>query len=211
VSYLALFLTEDATVATERRVLPASEWRRFGEARELVAAMHQQRVVALAEQATAAQRARTDGYTRGYAEGTRRAADELAQRQLQLQARADRERDVLRRQTEASVGVLALEIVRKLAGELPAGELVARLAREAVRQLVDDEPATIVVHPAVAADVRERCEHDAGAGRPLTVTVDEDSALDPLDCRIVTRAGTTLAGLETQLRRLEAAWDEVAR
>ena len=97
--------------------------------------------------------------------------------------------------------------MRKLAGEIDAGELVAALARQAVRQLLDDEPVTLLVHPAMAE--RVRAQADARDAHGPAVAVQEDPTLAPLDCRLVTRSGTTLAGLDVQLRRLEAAWDAV--
>ena len=203
-SYVALFVTEDVNVATARRVLPADELRALGDAHELIATLQASREAQGVRLAVAADSARDAGYAEGLAQGQRAAREEFAREQASLAALAQRERVALRQQAEASVAMLALEVVRKLAGELDAAELVAALARQAVRQLVDDEPVTLVVHPAAAERVRERA---AAGAHGLAISVQEDAGLAPLDCRLVTRSGTTLAGLDTQLRRLESAWD----
>jgi flagellar biosynthesis/type III secretory pathway protein FliH len=205
--YVALFVTEDVNVATAARVLPAEELRALADGRELLLALQSQRESDGVRLAVAADRARDAGYAEGFAAGRAAAREQLAQAQLELEFAAQRERGILRRQTEASVATLALEVVRKLAGEIDAGELVAALARQAVRQLLDDEPVTLLVHPAMAE--RVRAQADAQDAHGPAVAVQEDPTLAPLDCRLVTRSGTTLAGLDVQLRRLEAAWDAV--
>jgi type III secretion protein L len=203
VSYVALFVTEDVNVATARRVLPAAELRALADGRELLAALQTSREADGVRLAVATDRARDAGYAEGLAAGRLAAREQLAKEQAELAVAAQRERVALRQQAEASVAMLALEVVRKLAGELDAAELVAAIARQAVRQLVDDEPVTLVVNPAAVDRVRERT---AGGTHGLAITVQEDAALAPLDCRLVTRSGSAVAGLEIQLRRLESAW-----
>jgi flagellar biosynthesis/type III secretory pathway protein FliH len=203
-SYYALFACDEAAVGTGRRVFAPGELQQLQDAQALLAALQRQREQAEARQAAAFDKARREGAAAGLAEGRLAARRELAQAQLDLAARAQREREALRRQTEATVAMLALEVVRKLAGEIDGAELVAGLARTALQQLVEDEPVTLVVNPKMAARVRERCV--AGGARWPQVVVEEDPALKPFDCRLVTRAGTTLAGLDAQLRRIEAMW-----
>jgi flagellar biosynthesis/type III secretory pathway protein FliH len=205
--YVALFVTEDVNVATAARVLPAEELRALADGRELLLALQSQREADGVRLAVASDRARDAGYAEGFAAGRAAAREQLAQAQLELEFAAQRDRSILRRQTEASVATLALEVVRKLAGEIDAGELVAALARQAVRQLLDDEPVTLLVHPGMAERVRAQADGQDAHGP--AVAVQEDPTLAPLDCRLVTRSGTTLAGLDVQLRRLEAAWDAV--
>ncbi len=202
--YYALFANDEAAVGTGRRVFAPAELHALRDAQALVQALQQQREQAEARQAAALDKARREGLAAGLSEGRLAARRELAQAQLAMAEQAQREREALRRQTEATVAMLTLEVVRKLAGELDAGDLVAQLARTAVQQLIEDEPVTLVVHPKMARRVRERCE--AGGGRWPAVTVEEDPSLKPFDCRLVTRAGTTLAGLDAQLRRIESLW-----
>jgi type III secretion protein L len=208
-SYVALFATEGVSVATDRRVLAPGELQSLQHAQALVQALQAQRELADAQALAAADKARREGYAAGFAAGETAARRQLAQTQVDLASRAQREREALRAQTEATVAMLALEVVRKLAGELDAAELVAALARTAVQQLIEDEPVTLVVHPAVARRVRERCQRAVvGDARWPAVNVEEDATLKPFDCRLVTRAGTTVAGLDAQLRRLEAVWGD---
>ncbi|MEW6704695.1 MAG: FliH/SctL family protein [Pseudomonadota bacterium] len=205
--YIALFASQEASVATRQRVFAPEELQQLQQAQALVQALQRQRELAEARQAAAADKARREGYAAGHAAAESAVRRQLAHTQMELASRAQREREALRRQTEATVAMLALEIVRKLAGELDAAELVAALARTAVQQLIEDEPVTLVVHPKVARRVRERCQAAAkGEARWPVVAIEEDATLKPFDCRLVTRAGTTLAGLDAQLRRIEALW-----
>jgi len=206
-TYVALFTTGDASIATTQRVFPPPQLRTLADVDALMAALHERLASSEARATAAAERARADGLAEGLAHGERTMREALAQRLTSIEAAAQRERAALRAQARSCVAELALEVVRKLAGELDAAELVARLAHQAVAQLLDDEAATLVVHPDVAAAVRERCALRADAGVP-GLAVQEDATLDRLECRLVTRAGTTLAGLETQLRRIESAWAE---
>ena len=206
-TYVALFATEDVSVSTPRRVLSPEDLQTLQEARDLVLVLQKQREEAEARQVAAIDKARREGYAAGFAAGEVASRGQLAQAQLHLAEASQRERRLLRQQTEATVATLALEVVRKMAGELDAADVVAALAKTAVQQLIEDEPVTLVVHPRLASRVRERCLRGHGSdGRWPVVEVQEDETLKPFDCRLVTRAGTTLAGLDAQLRRLEAVW-----
>jgi type III secretion protein L len=204
-SWVALFATDDTNVATTQRVLLPPQLQSLADVDALLGELQQRHATSEARAAAAAERARAEGRAEGRAAGDREAREVLAQALTDIALAAQREREALRAQAQACVGALALEIVRKLAGELDAAELVARLAQHAVHQLLDDEPVTLVVHPGVAAGVRARCAAP-GTVPQRVLAVEEDAALDPLDCRLVTRAGTTLAGLHTQLERVAAAW-----
>jgi len=207
VTWVTLFATGDASIATTQRVFLPPQLRVLADVEALAAVLQERLAASEARAAAAAERARADGHAEGLAHGERTMREVLAQRLTSIEAAAQRERATLRAQAQSSVADLALEVVRKLAGDLDAAELVTRLAHQAVAQLLDDEAATLVVHPGVADAVRERCALRAEAGGP-ELSVQEDAALDRLECRLVTRAGTTLAGLETQLRRIETAWAE---
>jgi len=208
-TFVALFATDDARVATTQRVFRPPQLQALADVDALVAALQERHATSEARAEAAAERARAQAFAEGFARGEREAREALAQRLADIDAAAQRERAALRATAQASVAALALEIVRKLAGELDAAELVTRLAHQALAHLLDDEPPTLVVHPDVASAVRERCALRAVAGSPA-LAVQEDAELDRLECRLVTRAGTTLAGLETQLRRIESAWSEAA-
>jgi flagellar biosynthesis/type III secretory pathway protein FliH len=207
-SYVALFAGWDTSIATTQRVFRPSQLQALADVDELLAALQERHATSAARAAAAAERARADGHAEGFAHGERAAREALARHLTQIEAIAQRERAVLRAQVESCIASLALEIVRKLAGELDAAELVTRLAHQAAAQLLDEEPATLVVHPDLATAVRARCARCADAGGPA-LAVQEDAELDRFGCRLVTRAGTTLAGLETQLRRIERAWSDV--
>lgn len=204
-------------IASERRVLRAAELPLARDAQSLrdrLQALHDEAAARLDAEAAAARRA---GFAQGQAEGRRAAAEEQAQQLLALAESTAAERAALR----AQLATLALQVVRKLAGQLPGDERLVRLADVAARELLDDAPVTLVVHPDDLPAVRTRLDVRAGpasdghgpAATPgwrlpsgLPVTVDGDPLCRPGSCRLETPQGTVDASLHTQLERLEAAW-----
>lgn len=204
-------------IASERRVLRAAELPLAQDAQSLrdrLQALHDEAVARLDAEAAAA---RLTGFTQGQAEGRRAAADEQAQQLLALAESAAAERAALREQLAS----LALQVVRKLAGQLPGDERLVRLADVAARELLDDAPVTLVVHLDDLPAVRARLDGRAGlASRGpsptltpewrlpsgLPVTVEGDPLCAPGSCRLETPQGTVDASLHTQLERLEKAW-----
>ena len=138
--------------------------------------------------------AEADGYAAGLAAGREAAALEAAAGLKVLQTALKEERERLR----ASVGRLALDVVRRIAAELGPDATVAALAQRAVREVLPEQPLTVRVHPDCAGTVSARL-WPLGA----TIEVQGDPALSATDCVLETPQGKTVASLETQLSALE--------
>ncbi len=106
------------------------------------------------------------------------------------------------------LGDLALEVVRRLAGELGAEAMVLGLAREALASPEAAGASTVRVHPEIADAVARalsppdslQTPHDA---RPRAL-VRADASLSLFGCVLETPLGSIDAGLEAQLGRLSA-------
>lgn len=143
----------------------------------------------LADMRGAYERRKADGFETGRREGAAAAAELLAE----TSARVDRYLAGI----ESELIELALGIVRRLAGDLDEGELVARFAREAIGEFRSEHALVVSVAPQNL--YAARCALHAGEDPSRRVTVEADAALGPLDCRVESPFAVVDAGLETQL------------
>lgn len=197
-SFIVLHADRLATVVADDPVVPASEVKRLNDALALFAAGER----ALADAASGAEAtsdvAQGRGYNEGYAAGRAAADAELLDKLIAL-TQAGRKREDERRR---DVARLAIEVVRRIAGEIGPEETVAALARQAALAVMPNAGATVRVAREVHGAVSARLSGLRG------VTVEADASLEPTDCLIETALGTTRAGLETQLAGLERHWSE---
>ncbi len=144
-----------------------------------------------------------EGHAAGKAAGLLAARDDVAAELTAMAREAHRQRMAL----QGSVARLAIQVVRKLAGEVGAPEMVAGLAHTAASDLLPGAALTLWVHSSVVDTVRARLDaaRSAHSGNPLHVEIRADDALGLFDCTLDTACGTTIAGLDAQLKRLEAA------
>lgn len=145
--------------------------------------------------------ARRAGFALGREEGRRLAAEESAAALAALGAEKVREIAAL----QESVGHLALEIVRRVAGELDAGVLLPALVDRAVREVLPDQPVSVRVPPQLVGLVETRLFPINGA-----IEVVGDPDLTELDCVLETANGRVQASLEAQLAALERAFAQDA-
>ena len=183
---------DDATLLTDDPVLPPDAVTRCASAVYLVAAASHMR----AEVESAAARAAAAARDAGYREGEAAAAADVQRRLFALSLDLAAERNRLR----GDVARLAVEVVRRVAGELGEAPLVAALAERATAGLLPDDIATVRVAPGAQAAVRHRLARLHG------VTVTADGTLAPNDCVVETKLGVSHAGLDTQLAAIERAW-----
>jgi type III secretion system HrpE/YscL family protein len=152
--------------------------------------------------------ARTAGFAEGKTAGQRAGRDELAEALAEMTRAAAAERDRLR----GEVGVLALQVVRKLIGQVAPDAVLAGLAAAAVRDMLPTQTLTLFVHPdqtdAVRARLAAATDHGDGPenSNEARIDVQADPNCEPGSCRIETEHGTVDASLETQLARLADAW-----
>lgn len=191
-------------IAADRRVLRAAEVPPLQEAQQLLGEL-----CALLEQEqsrvdAACARGQAEGVAKGLALGRAQSRAELDE----ALARMTRDQELERRRLQQGVAALALEVFRKLLGELPDDERLARLAAQAARELLPARTWRLLVHPAQVASLRNALraiDPDDQAGLAGAEIV-PDADLAETDCRLVTEFGSADAGLATQIERLRAAW-----
>lgn len=195
-SFTLLAADRVATLLADDPVVPAAEIPPLRDALALLAAardLHDTRAAAV-EAATAEGRAagRAEGYRDGCAAGEEAAAALLAD----IAAR-ERRHDAARAQ---EIARLALEVVRRIAGEVGPADTVAALAARAADAVA--APADLIVRVAPSALTATQARLGGRTGLRIVA----DPALDPLDCVVETPLGRARAGLATQLAQIARAW-----
>lgn len=195
-SLLVLHADRFATVVADDPVVPAAGRPALADALALFAEARTVREAAADTAEAARLAAIEEGRAEGLALGRQDAAEEHRAELFRLALRDGEER----RARQAETAALALEIVRRVAGELGDGAVVAALAERAARDLSPDTVALVRVAPANLATVAARLRDRPGLG------VEADDTVGPRDCVVETPLGRTHAGLETQLAQIEAVW-----
>lgn len=187
---------------TDQAVVPADQVRQLTDAAGLLAEAEGRLGSVDALRAEARAEAQAEGYADGLARGREAAAAEAARRLAEMQAAVAAEREAVR----ASIGRLALDVVRRIAADIGPEATVAALAQRAVREVLPDQPLTVRVPSAAVGAVSARLW-------PLGAAIDVqgDDALGPNDCVLDTPAGRTLASLEVQLAAVEAVFTAETR
>ena len=197
----------DTGIASTRRVLRAAEVPLLADAQavrdrlEALCTEQAQRVEAACEQA------RDRGHALGLEQGLQAARDEVAASLAALSRTAEQERLRLRGQLAA----LALQVARKLIGDLADDERLVALAETAARDMLPGSSLALVVHPSHADAVRARlaamARHAGETGEPVPdFELRADPACASDSCRIETEFGSVDASLNAQLSRLAQAW-----
>jgi type III secretion system HrpE/YscL family protein len=193
-------------IASPRLVLRAVEVPLLADASRLCDRIEQLRDDEVRFVAAAGEEARALGRAAGYEEGRREARDEIAATLVALNEAAGRERARLR----GDVAALALQVVRKMVGQVDADDVLVALAQTAARDMIPTQTMTLVVHPQRCEAVRDRLAGATGAaandGAGVRFDVRGDLACAPDTCLIETEHGSVDASLEVQLARLARAW-----
>ncbi len=197
-SFLVLHADRLATALTDDPLVPAANVGRVQDALALLADAGDLRQGAEDAIDAARAAAHAEGFAAGREQGLAAAESE---RQAELFRIALRDSE-LQRERQKDIARLALEVVRRIAGELDDGVMVAGLAERAAAQLAPDSGAVVRVAPAAAEVVRARLNGRAG------LSVEADPLLGDQDCVIETALGRTHAGLDTQLAQIERMWGE---
>jgi type III secretion protein L len=190
-----------ATLVTDDAVIPAREIAALRSASETLTAAASLRDAVVAERDAATAAATAAGYAAGHAAGREAAAAEARAALFDLTLRAADERGRAR----ADVSRLALEVVRRIAGEIGDAATVAALADRAAAELLPDTVAVVRVAPEAREPTADRLQAYPG------LTVLGDAALGATDCVIETPLGASHAGLDVQLAAVERAWSADAR
>jgi len=197
-TFIALLHDPVITLATDQLVLRADEVQPVRDAVQLAERVTQHLEETEEQLNLARQRAHDEGYAAGKAAGLQAGREEIAGELTTLMAAAYQQRLAL----QGSVARLAIQVVRKVAGEIGATEIVAGLAQTAAGELASGTSLRLWVHPTVVESVRARL-NSATEANALHVEIRADETLDPFDCTLSTDCGETVAGLDDQLKRLE--------
>lgn len=193
-SFVLIHADAQATLLRDDPLVPATDVPAFREARDLLDAAAAIRAAATRSAEAEAQTAREEARAAGHAEGLA-AGDDAIRAELLRLAEADAQRSEAQR---ADLARLALEVVRRIAADLGAPDMVAALAARAAAAIAPDPLPVVRVHPDAVDATRVRLGSRA--------TVAGDAALAPTDCVIATPLGEVRAGLDTQLAALARAW-----
>lgn len=179
---------------TDQPIVPANQVRQLGDAAALLSEA-EGRLASVDEfRAAAKAQAEAEGYAAGLAQGREAAAVEVARQVVEMQTALAAEREAIR----ASVGRLALDVVRRITADIGPETTVAALAHRAVREVLPDQPLTVRV-PSLAVGAVSARLWPLGAA----IEVQADDTLGATDCVLETPAGRTLASLDVQLAALE--------
>ena len=185
-----------STLATDDPVIPAASVGPLQDAAAALAGAAALRARAAADAEAAVADGHSAGHAAGYAEGRSATMAEASAELLALTGRADADRARVRN----DVSQLALEVVRRIAGEIGEADTVAALASRAAADLLPDAVATVRVRPEALEATAARLAGNRG------LTVIADPALAFGDCLIETPLGISHAGLDIQLAAVERAW-----
>jgi len=192
------------TIASARLVLRAGEVPALRDAQQLRDELDTLRREQQVRVQAACDAAHAEGLATGLQEGRAQARDEIAATLTALTTTAA-QREAQRR---ADVAALALQVARKLLGEVDDGQRLAALACEAAREMLPAPRLTVRVHPQRSDAVRAQLQHlvarEGDSTPAFEVLADDGCALD--DCRIDSELGSADASLDQQLARLAQAW-----
>lgn len=193
-SLLTLFTSQRGFVATERLVFGSDEVASLERSHELATKLDELLAAETERLADAEASARAAGHQHGLEEGRAQARQELAARVVELERASREHKMALRSRTTR----LAIEIVRKIAGNVAPAKWIASQAVRASEDLIDDSPLTLRVHPDRVDEVRVALD---GNKRSFEgVVADDTLTLDA--CVLDSHVGRVDATLASQLQRL---------
>jgi type III secretion protein L len=130
-------------------------------------------------------------HARGYAEGRAAGAAEAARLVAEIRHGIDQYMESI----EGQIAELALDVVRRILGQLEVGDLVARAAKEAAVDFRRTRFLKITAHPEVVDRVRSTFAGHQGAA----VTIEADPCLAKTACVIASEMAVVDAGIDAQL------------
>lgn len=199
-TYLTLIHDPNTCVASNQLVIPAAELTTaqnaidLGDKLESLLSEEQSRID------SAVRDGYQDGFQRGKEEGFQHKLDELSGRLSELTVLIDQRHCDL----QDSVARIAIQVVRKIAAEVGAREMVFSLAETAAKELVPGETLVVEVSPGMQDEVAEHLASPASkTTRHTYLEVRVNHNLEPFDCVLKTEHGSVIAGLNAQLENLE--------
>jgi len=155
-----------------------------------------------------AQVAYEEAKARGFDEGRAAGAAEAAAIVAETVAKVDQYLASI----EQQVAELSLSIVEQVLGTLADGEIMARVANQALAAFRREKHVRVRVSPAVLEDVQRALSAWPGNDAPGPMLVIEaDPRLEPRQCTIVTEFAVVDASLDAQLTVLRRIFNTVRR
>ena len=154
------------------------------------------------EMRLSAREAYANEYAQGYQEGRMAGEEEAARLVSDTVAKVDRYLGSI----EKDVVGMALDVVRRMLGDMDVAALVAKAARQAVADVRRAKYLKITVHPAAADEVRTALQamlEDSGLG--LTIEILTDSTLAEGGCIVASDVAVIDASIDAQLAAIGAA------
>jgi len=192
-SLVSLFSDERGFLASDQLVYTAEELLQVQEAATMAAEL----ASAIKEQTQINVAAKSAGFSAGYEEGKQQASAEAAQ-ELQrniLELQRAYQRDVSAQ--KAACATLAIDIVRKIAGQVAPADWLYAEANTAAAELVDRTGLVLRVHSSQYDNLSKRV-----AGDNLFDRVVADESVAPDACSIDTRYGKIDVDIETQIEQV---------
>ena len=182
----------------EARLVSAADYAAMIEAEDVLAEARHQAASIEAE----ARRAYEAEKARGYADGQADAAAQTAAQQLEVISRTVAWFEAVEGRMVEVVGAA----VRKILGEMDAGELIRHVVHEAMRTMRNQRQVTVRVAPEAVAEVQQRLT-DIMADYPgiTFVEVAADARLRRGGCILESELGVVDASLDVQLEALSRA------
>lgn len=198
--YLVVHSGLSSTALIDGWRIPASQVAEFGSAQALLA-FADERAAALDEHC---RRELIQAEARGYEAGLARARAETARQTSEALATVAQEDERRWRELRQAIGRLALEVVRRVAGEIGHDALIEHVAVQTLSELQVERPFAVRVPPCAQEGVLRRLT-DLGE----QIRVVSDPALAEGECVFETEEGRIHAGLNLQLEALAGAFAAV--
>lgn len=141
-------------------------------------------------------------YAQGYQDGKAAGEEDAARLVAETVVKVDRYLGSI----EKEVVGMALDVVRRMLGDMDVATLVARAARQAVADVRRAKYLKITVHPDAVEEVRTALQamlEDSGLG--LTIEILTDSTLAEGGCIVASDVAVVDASIEAQLASIGAA------
>lgn len=194
-TFISLFSDKHGFTATDQRVFTAEELQPLLQVADLVAQLNERLAAQRAIEEKAGSYAMQQGHAAGMAKGLVEGRLQFAE---SLKVVHDNQRIALQ-EMQDSCAELAVDIVRKIAGQVQSDEWLLAQARQAALTLIDQPTVKLRVHSGQAEAIKARLDKLARSGNEIIDQVIGDDAVPEDACILETGHGEVQVDLETQL------------
>lgn len=191
-TFITLFSNEHGFVATDQHVFSAAELEPLTSVLDQAGSLTRRLVEQVNKEASACEAAREKGHAEGFSQGCVDASEKMANDLQQLQAQHQQ----AAQQLTDSCAQLAVDIVKKIAGNISTDEWLAGQAQQAAKDVVDQPVIKLRVHSSQVEAVRSQL---ALHQQSLIHSVVGDDLVNEQTCILDTGVGQIDICLDTQL------------